>query len=94
MIHDMKEYRKRKIYGFKIALYLYIKFGKPIRKKGGIDETMRHKLRHNLGFTAFMHRDGAIEKSKSIMLQFLMDKKVKNGLIQNGRDSYHLMTKF
>ena len=73
------------IYGFKIALFLYIRFGKPIRKKGGMDKVNINKIRHNLGLTAFIRKEGVEMKAKSIIAQFFKDKRTKNEIVEKGR---------
>jgi hypothetical protein len=53
MIKDEKEHRKMMFHGFKIALFMYIRFGKPMRKAGGIDKLHTNRIRYNFQFISF-----------------------------------------
>ena len=48
MIADEKDAQIMRMVGFKIALFMYIRFGKPTRKAGGIVNLHRNKIRYNL----------------------------------------------
>ena len=63
MIKDEKEHRKMMFHGFKIALFMYIRFGKPMRKAGGIDKLHTNRIRYNFQFISFFRKPEIIKTS-------------------------------
>ena len=89
MIADEKDAQIMRMVGFKIALFMYIRFGKPTRKAGGIVNLHRNKIRYNLQFSTLMHKEHLESKSKNIIVQFLNDLNVKKDIVVKGRIAYH-----
>ena len=88
MIADEKYKRLQKMYGFKIGIFMFIRFGRPMRKCGGVEKLHKNRMRHFLQFSALMHKDEQERKSKMIILEALKDLNSIKQLIIKGRKSY------
>ena len=82
---DEREIRLRRYHGARLSMMMWIKLGRKIKKKGGLNRLHTENIKHIFNVTAYPLHDKAVADSKSLILKFLVKQASMLDLKEKGK---------